>query len=58
MLYLVSEHGGTGQWKQIGSKIGRTGKQCRERWHNQIDPSINKTPWNDDEELILVGNIF
>ena len=23
--------------------IGRTGKQCRERWHNQLDPSIKTT---------------
>jgi len=33
----------------------RTGKQCRERWHNQIDPNINKNPWTPSEEEILIG---
>lgn len=23
--------------------VGRTGKQCRERWHNQLDPSIKRS---------------
>lgn len=33
--------------------IGRTGKQCRERWHNQLDPSIKTTEWTAEEEVIL-----
>lgn len=28
----------------------RTGKQCRERWHNHLDPAINKSPWTKEEE--------
>ena len=32
---------------------GRTGKQCRERWHNQLDPSIKNTEWTSEEEQIL-----
>ena len=32
---------------------GRSGKQCRERWHNHLDPNINKSPWTDKEELII-----
>lgn len=32
---------------------GRTPKQCRERWHNHLDPSINKGPWKFNEDLIL-----
>jgi len=32
---------------------GRSGKQCRERWHNHLDPQINKTAWNEDEEQII-----
>jgi hypothetical protein len=31
----------------------RTGKQCRERWHNQLDPDISKAPWSEEEEKIL-----
>lgn len=54
MLKLVEEHG-TRHWGLIGSKIpGRTGKQCRERWHNQLDPSISKQVWTDEEEQKLI----
>ena len=34
---------------------GRTGKQCRERWHNQLDPAVSKAPFTVDEvRTILV----
>ena len=34
--------------------VFRTGKQCRERWHNHLDPKINKESWTTSEqELIL-----
>lgn len=26
----------------VGKGTKRTGKQCRERWYNQLSPSINK----------------
>lgn len=39
---------------EINFKIfGRTGKQCRERWHNQLDPNIKNTEWTQQEELVL-----
>jgi hypothetical protein len=52
---MVEEHG-TKCWALIATKIehNRTGKQCRERWHNQLDPSINKDTWLPEEEAILV----
>lgn len=54
MLKLVDEHG-TRHWGLIGSKIpGRTGKQCRERWHNQLDPAISKQLWTEEEEQKLI----
>ena len=34
---------------------GRTGKQCRERWHNNLDPAVSKAPFTIDEvRTILV----
>ncbi|CAN0017876.1 unnamed protein product, partial [Phaeothamnion confervicola] len=54
MVRLVREHG-TKQWGLIGSMLqGRTGKQCRERWHNQLDPMIKKEPWSKEEEMVLM----
>nr|CCA17540.1 myblike DNAbinding protein putative [Albugo laibachii Nc14] len=53
MMKLVERYG-TRHWTIIGTKLpGRNGKQCRERWHNQLDPSIRKDPWTDVEERIL-----
>jgi hypothetical protein len=55
MRALVAKFG-TRRWSVIGSHLkGRNGKQCRERWHNQLDPMINKGPWTRKEEEILLN---
>lgn len=36
--------------------FGRSGKQCRERWHNQLDPAIKSSEWTMEEERILFEN--
>ncbi|CAD8207483.1 unnamed protein product [Paramecium pentaurelia] len=33
------------------NKFIRTPKQCRERWGNKLDPSINRNEWTDLEDL-------
>ena len=39
---------GTRNWSVVaGMMDGRAGKQCRERWMNNLDPSIKKGPWTD-----------
>lgn len=54
MINLVKLHG-TKHWGNIGKQLkDRTGKQCRERWHNQLDPTINKNPWTAEEEALLI----
>eukprot|EP00965_Chrysotila_dentata_P222233 6192833-Pleurochrysis_carterae.AAC.1 len=51
---LVEMHG-TRCWSLIASHLlGRTGKQCRERWHNQLDPAIKKDNWTAEEDRILL----
>jgi hypothetical protein len=55
MRALVAKFG-TRRWSVIGSHLkGRNGKQCRERWHNQLDPMINKGPWTRKEEETLLN---
>ena len=39
--------------KQRQEQIQRTGKQCRERWYNHLDPAVNKEVWSYEEELLL-----
>jgi len=31
----------------------RVGKQCRERWHNHLNPMIRKSEWTEREEWFL-----
>ena len=45
---IISEH----MWKEYQIP-GRTGKQCRERWHNHLDPNINKSEWTEEEEKVM-----
>ena len=47
---------GEGQWSVIAKAFpGRIGKQCRERWHNQLRPDIKREAWTDSEELVLIA---
>lgn len=47
----VSANDGRG-WSRIALALpGRTGKQCRERWHNHLQPNINKEAWTEQEDL-------
>ena len=33
---------------------GRTGKQCRERWCNNLDPSLKKGAWTPEEDQTIL----
>ncbi|GJJ68318.1 transcription factor MYB, plant [Entomortierella parvispora] len=51
---LVNDFGPE-KWVFIASRIGsRTGKQCRERWHNHLDPQINKSPFTHEEDMRIL----
>lgn len=39
---------------EMGVTYNRTGKQCRQRWMNILDPSIKKDRWSIKEDLILL----
>merc|ERR1719440_1885947 len=46
---------GANRWAEIAKYLpGRNGKQCRERWHNQLDPAIRKDPWTTEEDQVLL----
>lgn len=53
VLRLV-EKNGPQKWTFIADHLpGRIGKQCRERWHNHLNPRIKKSSWADEEEWLL-----
>ncbi|CAH8360711.1 unnamed protein product [Eruca vesicaria subsp. sativa] len=54
IIALVEKYGPT-KWSTISQQLpGRIGKQCRERWHNHLNPGINKNAWTQEEELTLI----
>ncbi|ALC49713.1 Myb [Drosophila busckii] len=45
---------GPKKWTLIARFLnGRIGKQCRERWHNHLNPNIKKTAWTEEEDKII-----
>nr|QIN53286.1 R2R3-MYB transcription factor [Selaginella moellendorffii] len=52
---LVRIHGPQ-NWNVIAEKLeGRSGKSCRLRWFNQLDPRINRKPFSEEEEERLLA---
>ncbi|GAB4856892.1 hypothetical protein Ancab_014810 [Ancistrocladus abbreviatus] len=53
IIQLVQKYG-CKKWSVIAKSLpGRIGKQCRERWHNHLDPAIKKGAWTEQEESLL-----
>ncbi|XP_056240859.1 v-myb avian myeloblastosis viral oncogene homolog-like 2a isoform X5 [Seriola aureovittata] len=53
IIELVGKYG-TRHWTLIARHLkGRLGKQCRERWHNHLDPLVKKSSWTNEEDLII-----
>eukprot|EP01084_Bolivina_argentea_P065779 119915_1 len=51
---LVAQYGAR-KWSMIAQHLpGRTGKQCRERWHNHLNPNITKMPWTELEDKLIL----
>ena len=64
-LIEVITNQGVGKWTSVGAKFeGRTGKQCRERWHNHLAPDVKKEEWGEEEDRIILfsqrkyGNVW
>ena len=56
---LVLEYG-VKKWTLISQRLqqeyrihGRSGKQCRERWHNHLNPAVKKGPLTPKEEKLV-----
>jgi hypothetical protein len=54
ILIQLVERIGAQKWTMIAEYLPqRIGKQCRERWHNHLNPKIKKCGWSKEEEWIL-----
>ena len=58
IMRLVQKHG-TKRWAIISQELNkevsgfRSGKQCRTRWLNHLDPGIKREPWSEQEENVI-----
>ncbi|XP_060897386.1 v-myb avian myeloblastosis viral oncogene homolog-like 2b isoform X2 [Labrus mixtus] len=53
VIELVNQYGNK-QWAMVAKHLkGRLGKQCRERWHNHLNPNVKKSSWTAEEDLII-----
>lgn len=43
-------------WTVVANEIsGRTPKQCRERWYHYLDPSVNRGPYSEEEDALILA---
>nr|XP_046265296.1 transcriptional activator Myb-like isoform X2 [Scatophagus argus] len=53
VIDLVQKYG-VKRWSLIAKHLhSRNGKQCRERWHNHLNPTVKKSSWTLDEDRII-----
>ena len=54
-LLAAVEAFGASNWDELATHIGtRSGKQCRERYHNILDPNIYRGEWTEEEDMIIM----
>ncbi|KAG1676844.1 hypothetical protein FOA52_010353 [Chlamydomonas sp. UWO 241] len=53
---LLNGQGKTqGSWNQVATHIpGRTGKSCRLRWYNQLNPKVSREPLSERENMVVL----
>ncbi|XP_059809192.1 myb-related protein A isoform X2 [Hypanus sabinus] len=53
VIELVQKYGPK-RWSLIAKYLkGRIGKQCRERWHNHLNPEVKKSSWTEEEDKVI-----
>jgi hypothetical protein len=54
MITTFVTQNGDRSWPKITEILPhRTTKQCRERWFNNLDPSVSKGPWTAEEDRVI-----
>ncbi|CAD8125363.1 unnamed protein product [Paramecium sonneborni] len=61
LINQSKEEGMQNKWCNLANLLNlqfkdspRTGKQCRERWNNHLNPDINRHPWSIEEDIELL----
>lgn len=55
LTFLVESIGVDIDWKAVAKKMpDRTPRQCKERWINYLAPNLDKSPWKEEEDQLLI----
>ena len=55
LLALVVNRYGPSNWDILAKHLfERTGKQCRERYRNMLDPNVRKGNWSAEEDRVIL----
>ena len=55
MLAIVVNRYGPSNWDILAKHLfQRTGKQCRERYRNMLDPNVRKGNWSPEEDHVIL----
>ena len=58
LVALMTAEGGKMRWSAVGKQmVGRSGKQCRERWHNHLSPDVDKSEWSVEEDAAIIRKV-
>ena len=53
-LLKIISNVGTKNWKEVAAQMKtRNPRQCRERWNNYLNPSLNDNPWTAQEDYLI-----
>ena len=58
LVAAMTAEGGKMRWSAVGKQmVGRSGKQCRERWHNHLSPDVDKSDWSLEEDAAIIRKV-
>ena len=58
LVAAMTAEGGKMRWSAVGKQmVGRSGKQCRERWHNHLSPDVDKSDWSVEEDAAIIRKV-
>lgn len=53
-LKSLVEQYGLHSWSLISRNFkNKSGKQCKDRWYKYLSPSVNRNPWNSEEDRLI-----
>jgi hypothetical protein len=57
LMNLVQQYGNR-NWNQIALQMDqRNARQCKDRWEGFLSPTINKSAWTIEEDILLIQKI-